>query len=83
METSPKNTALHIFTRQSIVKISKFTNRVMWGRYGHYLSHSDIVTEGFDAIVQLQCRLVAELFLRPLNPAAVIGVRFTQKEIFH
>ena len=83
METSPKNKDCNVFIRQSIIKISKFTNRVMWGCYGRYLSHTDAGTEGFDAIVQLQCRLVAELLLRPLNPSAAIGIRFEKKEIFH
>ena len=82
METSPKNDC-NVFIRQSVIKISKFTNRVMWGCYGRYLSHTDAGTEGFDAIVQLQCRLVAELLLRPLNPLAAIGIRFEKKEIFH
>ena len=83
METSPKNKAFQVFTRQSVVKISKFTNRVMWGRYGLYLLHSNVVMDGFDAIVQLQCRLVAELLLRPLNPTTAIGIRFTKQDIHH
>lgn len=82
METYPKNPNLQVFTRQSVVKISKFTNRVMWGCYGLYLSHADVVTEGMDAIVQLQCRLVAELLLRPLQPSAAIGIRFKKKDIY-
>ena len=67
------------------MKLSKFSNRMMWGRYGSYLSminDQEFVPDGFDSIFQMQCRLVSQLLFRPLSADAAIGVRF-QTDVIH
>jgi hypothetical protein len=74
-----------VFSRQSIMKLSKFSNRMMWGRYGSYLSminDQEFVPDGFDSIFQMQCRLVSQLLFRPLSADAAIGIRF-QTDVIH
>ena len=76
---SSKHKGSTVFRRQSVLKLSKFSNRIMWGRNGSNLSmitDHDFEPDGFDSIFQMQCRLVSQLLYRPLSADGAIGVRF-------
>ena len=73
-ETSSKNKDVTILAKKSPIIIPKFTNRVMWGRYGKYLCPREEYSDGYESVIQLQCRLVSQLLLRKMDPASAIGI---------
>ena len=54
--------------RKSIIKLMKCTNRTLWARYGQYLSLPGEPEEGSDGLLNMMCRMVGELLLRPIDP---------------
>ena len=72
-ETSTHNADWTVFHRQSLIMISKFTNRVMWGRFGQYLSFQDECSAS-DAQFNVFCRTVSQLLMRPTDPLTAIGL---------
>jgi len=73
-ETSSKNKDVTILAKKLPIIIPKFTNRVMWGRYGKYLCPREEYSDGYESVIQLQCRLVSQLLLRKVDPASAIGI---------
>ena len=62
-----------LFFQNAIIKLSRFTNRVMWGRFGQYISmQEECSTE--NAIPNMYCRFVSDLFLHPHHPMHALGV---------
>jgi len=62
--------------RKSVIKLTKCTNRTLWARYGQYLSLPGEPEEGTDALLNMMCRMVGEILLRPIDSKKTIGTRF-------
>ena len=78
--TSPKQNQPTVFSRNAIIKLSRCTNRILWGRYGEYISMQEECTVG-GAILNMYCRMVADLFL-PLHPTMpALGIRYSPESI--
>jgi hypothetical protein len=75
-KAATKTTDATVFTRNSPIKISKFTNQIMWGRYGTHLTMCNEVPEGMESLLQMQCRLVSQLLLRPMSADQAIGIKY-------
>ena len=56
-EPSSENADWTVFVRKSVLRLAKFTNRVVWGRFGRYLSFQD-ECHASPAKVNLFCRKV-------------------------
>jgi hypothetical protein len=70
-----------IFARKSIIKLSTFTNRIMWAQYGNYLTLPEVAEDRVHAAKNIMCRLLGELLVRPLDPATCIAMRFHTRSL--
>jgi hypothetical protein len=52
----------------------------MWGRFGQYISMQEECSAG-DAVPNMYCRIVSELFLQPHPPMHALGVRYEPEDI--
>jgi hypothetical protein len=78
--TSPKHNQATVFSRNAIIKLSRFTNRILWGRYGQYISMQEECTvEG--ATLNMYCRMVSDLFLHVHPTLPALGIRYTPESI--
>ena len=80
-ETNPADNSRLMFRRNSVIKLAKFTNRTLWGRFGKYLSLPGEPDEGSDPLLNFMCRIVFQLMLRPINSTNSFGMKFNQKLI--
>jgi hypothetical protein len=79
-ETSKQNADWTVFHRKSIIKISKFTNCVMWGHFGQYLSFQDECSAS-DAKFNVFCCTVSQLLMRPTDPSTAIGLTYKEDNL--
>ena len=78
--TTATNVHHNVFTRNAILQLSRFTNRIIWGRYGHYISMQEECSLQ-DSVLNLFCRTVSDLFLHPLDSMHALGVRYDSDKI--
>ena len=72
-----------VFTRKSVIKLSTFTNRIMWRRYGHYLTLKEVTENGVQVIQNFLSCLLGQLLLRPMDSGACIAMRFPASVLEH
>jgi hypothetical protein len=77
------NPICKVFTRKSVIKLSTFTNRIMWARYGHYLTLKEVTEDGVQVIQNFMSCLMGQLLLRPMDSGACIAMRFPASVLEH
>lgn len=69
-----------VLTRKAVFELPRFTNRIMWGRYGQYISLEEECSSG-EAIPNMYCRFVLDLFLHSHDPMHALGIRYEPERI--
>ena len=78
--TSPKHNLATVFSRNAIIKLSRCSNRILWGHYGEYISmQEECSVEG--ATLNMYCRMVSDLFLNVHPTLPALGIRYTPESI--
>jgi hypothetical protein len=77
-KASTSSTKFHYnYSRSSIIKMPKFTNRTIWSRYGKYVALSYEADN--EPLLQMFCRTLSQFLLNPMNYNTSFGTRFTNK----
>ena len=79
--SSPTNDKFPSYSRTSMIKMPKFTNRTIWSRYGKFVALSDEADN--DPLLQMFCRTVSHLLVHPMTHNTSIGMRFSKEYITH
>jgi hypothetical protein len=58
-------------------------NRIMWARYGHYLTLKEVTEDGVQVIQNFMSCLMGQLLLRPMDSGACIAMRFPASVLEH